>query len=402
MEINLFEFEKKSVLLKESDLIELNDEQINQKYEKGEARIITEQGAIKLPLVNGVFKGSNYQLRPTYQRRITWDSRKRSKLIESFIMNIPVPPIFVYETDYGKYQVMDGLQRVSAIVDFYDDAYPLEGLLEWKELNGRFYSTLPEKIREGIDRRQITVVTLLKESAKDVTQEQNMKKMVFERLNTGGVKLEDQEIRNALYSGKFNDLCVSLSENELFRKLWGIPTTVLTENDDIEEIEIDENAIEIAKNRLYMRMYDVELVLRFFALRHLDEYNVTLSDFLDCCLRSGNKFSDESLKQLRDLFERTIEKAYKLFEEKAFSQYSEYRKKMRWSAPQKMVYDALMLTLPNYDFKGLDLKVEKNVQILQKAFENKPEIFDGKKQSKTEIKERIAFFADVLNEIVAG
>ena len=219
MNINLYEFEK--------DLVTANnqitnstpsDEEINKKYVDGEARVITENGSIKLPLLNGMFKTNNYILQPNYQRRITWNNKKRSKLIESFIMNIPVPPVFLYETDFGVYQVMDGLQRISTIIDFFDNSFKLEGLLEWNELNGRFYHELPQKIKEGIERRQLSVITLLKESAKNTEQEANMKKMVFERLNTGGVKLEQQEVRNALYPGPFNDLCLELSKNDIFRK----------------------------------------------------------------------------------------------------------------------------------------------------------------------------------------
>ena len=152
MNIRLYDFEKS--LIKdgnEADNKYLTDEEINNKYSEGEARIITENGSIKLPLINGMFKSSNYVLRPKYQRRITWNNKKRSKLIESFIMNIPVPPVFLYETEFGMYQVMDGLQRISTIMDFFDNKFSLEGLVEWNELNGRFYKDLPQKIKEGIE-----------------------------------------------------------------------------------------------------------------------------------------------------------------------------------------------------------------------------------------------------------
>ena len=233
MYIKLLDFEKENFEGKDNKKSMLSDAEINEKYEIGEARIVTEQGSIKLPLVKDVFTNGKYDRKPIYQRRITWDNRKRSRLIESFIMNIPVPPIFIYEIEYGKYEVMDGLQRISAIMDFYNDGYELEGLTEWAELNGKKYSNLPQKIKEGIDRRQISIVSLLKESAKSQEQEQRMKRMVFERLNTGGVKLEDQEIRNALYNGEFNMMSKELSANKNFRKLWGIPTSV--DSDDNKE-----------------------------------------------------------------------------------------------------------------------------------------------------------------------
>lgn len=403
MEVRLFDFEKSMVTTNEKNETCVSDEEINQKYIKGEARIITEQGAIKLPLVNGVFTSDSYTLRPKYQRRITWDSKKRSKLIESFIMNVPVPPIFIYETEFGKYQVMDGLQRVSAIMDFYDNLYPLEELAEWKELNGRTYNQLPEKVKEGIDRRQITVVTLLKESAKDKFQEDSMKKMVFERLNTGGVKLVDQEIRNALYPGKFNDMCIALSENTDFRLLWDMPVDISRDKNSLEYDDIDdaENADEILKNKLYMRMYDVELVLRFFSMRHIDSFNIMLSKFLDSCLINGNNLSEDNIMQLKLVFNKAIENAKLLFGEKAFCQYSLNRGKMKWSKPQKMIYDSIMLALPTYDLSQISLDIEKNIDLLEKKYEENADLFNGKKQSKTDVKERATFFKNIIDDIVS-
>lgn len=147
----LLDFEKEIINSQKGVTLEVSDAAINEKYEKGEARIITEQGAVKLSLVNQVFNSENYELQPKYQRRITWDSKKRSKLIESFIMNIPVPPVFIYETDFNRYQVMDGLQRITAIIDFYKDCYELEELTQWPELNGKKYSQLPRKVKEVVE-----------------------------------------------------------------------------------------------------------------------------------------------------------------------------------------------------------------------------------------------------------
>lgn len=224
--MKLLEFE--TMLKEEKPIVSsvISDEDINSKYDKGEARIVTESGSIKLALISSTFSGSNYQLQPKFQRRITWDYSKKSKLIESFIMNIPVPPVFLYETDFNHYQVMDGLQRITSIMDFYSNKYPLESLTQWSELNGKYYRDLPQKIKEGIDRRQLSVITLLKESSSSKAQEEKMKKMVFERLNTGGVTLSDQEIRNALYEGNFNDLCIELSNYNTFKKVWQIDSNV--------------------------------------------------------------------------------------------------------------------------------------------------------------------------------
>ena len=410
MNIELLDFEKENFEGKENKKVMLSEEEINEKYEIGEARIVTEQGAIKLPLVKGVFTNGKYDRKPIYQRRITWDNKKRSRLIESFIMNIPVPPIFIYEVEYGKYEVMDGLQRISAIMDFYDNEYALEGLTEWPELNTKKYSELPKKIKEGIDRRQISVVSLLKESAKSQEQEQRMKRMVFERLNTGGVKLEDQEIRNALYNGEFNKLCKELSTNTTFRKLWGIPVSVDEDNNTKELYQLDtvdslDVADELALNNLYMRMYDVELVLRFFAMRHVNEYSGQLSDFLDKCIIFGNTILEENSDRgdvLKELFINTIEIANKMFGDKAFCQYKEIRNQFKWSKPQKMIYDSLMLALTKYDINSVPNNNKLITQYMEKAYKQNEEMFNGKKQSKTDILNRADFFEKIVQNILEG
>ena len=411
MDIQLFDFEKNILKGKEKEKIMLSDDEINEKYEIGEARIVTEQGSIKLPLVKEIFSSDKYERKPIYQRRITWDTKKRSRLIESFIMNIPVPPVFMYEIDFGKYEVMDGLQRISTIIDFYTDVFELEGLTEWPELNGKKYSELPKKIKEGIDRRQISMVSLLKESAKTLMQEQKMKRMVFERLNTGGVKLEEQEIRNALYDGEFNRMCKRLSENKTFRKLWGIPVDIknddnLKELDNLDIVDSLDVTEELATNNLYMRMYDVELVLRFFSMRHVKEFSGQLADFLDRCLIVGNELLEQDkdkIKLFEELFLTTIEKANALFGTDAFCQYNEIRGKLKWSKPQKMIYDAMMLSLTkyeidlNYDFEKIHIK-----KYMEKKYVEKMELFNGKKQSKNDILERMIFFDEVIHNILEG
>jgi hypothetical protein len=134
----------------------LTDQEINDKYVKRELRIVTETNREQLPnFVEALKRPEWMELRPFYQRRERWEESRQSKLIESFIMNMPVPPLFVYESDFAKYEVMDGQQRITAIFNFYTNRLKLKGLEQWPELNGRIYDTLPSEIRKGIDRRSI-------------------------------------------------------------------------------------------------------------------------------------------------------------------------------------------------------------------------------------------------------
>ena len=203
----------------------LSISQINEKYEKGEHRIITETNRERLPnFVDALSRNDYMEVRPFYQRRSRWDEERQSKLIESFIINIPVPPVFLYEKSYNSYEVMDGQQRITAIEDFYKNKFELKGLDLWPELNGMKYSDLPNKIRAGLDRRSISSIVLLKESAPNDEDAIFLRQLVFERLNTGGVKLERQEIRNSLGSGLFNDLLFETGKIRRFQRCMGITT----------------------------------------------------------------------------------------------------------------------------------------------------------------------------------
>ena len=400
MTLKIYDFEKFKNAPEKKQNNKLSDNEINEKYESGEQRIITEQGAYKLDLLGTIFSKSKYNLQPDFQRRITWDTKKRSKLIESFIMNIPVPPVFLYEENFSTYVVMDGLQRISAIIDFYNDVYSLVGLEEWPELNGRKYSQLPQKIKEGIDRRQLSAITLLKESTGDMITADKMKKIVFERLNTGGVQLEDQEIRNALYQGPFNNCCIDLSENRLFKKLWRLDGASGKESDTKYELDEELNLL-AAKNRMIRRMYNVELVLRYFAMRTIDSFNGKLSKYLDSYLAHANTYSPEEIEKLKEEFYISIKLADSLFGDKAFCI---YRKDKGWSQPQNMIYDAMMISMSDEKIRTFteSTVMEDNLRKLQTFYLANEDSFNGRKQSRKDILIRVELLTDFLVEEIVG
>ncbi|WP_434938095.1 DUF262 domain-containing protein [Shewanella sp. HL-SH8] len=177
--------------------VKMTDEEINKKYREGEIRIVTEQARYPLNTISSMVSSNGYKMNPEFQRRHRWSNEKRSALIESLIMNVPLPPIFLYEYEYSSYEVMDGLQRLTAISSFYDNKYSLVGLTKWPELNGKNYESLPKLVKQGIDRRYISSIILLNETAKTPEEAETMKQMVFDRINSGGEQLKAQEKRNA-------------------------------------------------------------------------------------------------------------------------------------------------------------------------------------------------------------
>jgi hypothetical protein len=373
--------------------VSLSDREINEKYRKGEIRIITEQARYPLDSIEAMLDSKKYILNPEYQRRRRWNNIRKSRLIESFIMNVPIPPIFLYEVDYSIYEVIDGLQRLMAIYDFYKGKFNLEGLEYWQELNGRNYKTLPEQVKRGIDRRYLSSIVLLQETAKSTEEAANLKQIVFERLNSGGEKLTPQETRNALQNGKFNQLCIKLSKNIYFRKMWKLPL----------ESEGEEKLLE---SESYRKMEDVELVLRFFAYRHIANLKSSLDKFLDDYLKQANNYPDDTIKNLENLFNETIDLVYSIFGSDAFVMPKEKRGN---KIPIKTIYDPMMHVFANNisDKENLlkhrqaiqsNLYQDKNLLYLKD--ENNRFLFDGRYNSKKDVEARIKYFQEFLQGFI--
>ena len=394
MEIKKFENENIEIFkTEEINNHIVSDEEINEKYISGEVRIVTEQARYPLDTICTMLNSGKYQLRPDFQRRRRWERPKQSRLIESFIMNIPIPPIFLYEYEFSKYEVMDGLQRLTAIKEFYDDKFPLEGLEYWKELNGKKYSELTKKIKSGIDRRYLSSLILLKETANSKTKADEMKQLVFERINSGGVKLEYQESRNALYSGNFNDLVITLSRNEYFCKIFDIPIS-------------EEETEELANNTMYKTMADVEMVVRFFAMRYLNEYEgITLKVFFDKFTDSANKLPQSVLDDYQHVFEQTIKLVFDIYGEQAFCLYKQISGKEQWYLtrnPKKTIYDPVMTVLSQkLDYADSFLKNKDQVMAATiELMKNQPELFNGRKGTKSDIAKRIDAFDAMFNKFI--
>jgi len=390
------------------------DEELNSRYAKGEVRIVTEQA--RYPLA-GILKmleeeiegedGSKerrYKLDPEYQRRHRWSIERKSRLIESFLMNVPVPPVFLYERDLARFEVMDGRQRLTALSDFYADKFALTGLQYWSDLDDRKYSELPTKVRDGIDRRYISSIILLKETAVNDEQAAMLKKIVFERLNSGGVKLGNQETRNAVYNGPLNRLCLELSENEKFRRMWGIPL-----DPKPEEINADEESDEIideptkAGLRMFEKMEDVELVLRFFAYRKIGEFKAGLnkiSEFLDRFIVVGNKFPEEGRARYRSMFVSTIDFLWDVLEGEAFTILDPSKRR-----PTKIVYDPLMFVANSPDVVPHRASLVANKEMLRAdlkdVYEKNQALFSGRRTNYNDTQERNRCVSEAFANTIA-
>ena len=110
---------------------------LEQQFDDTAFRLTQERNDFLLPqIIDFVSKDKWLNIRPEYQRRLVWSDTRKSLFIESLLLNVPIPPVFLYEWDLGRYEVMDGQQRLNAIVSFYDNGFALTGLDKWRDLNG--------------------------------------------------------------------------------------------------------------------------------------------------------------------------------------------------------------------------------------------------------------------------
>lgn len=373
----------------------MSDDEINAKYEKGEQRILTEINREKLPIfVEALNKPGYMDLQPFYQRRARWDKVRQSRLIESFLINIPVPPIILYEKEFNSYEVMDGQQRISALQIFYENNLELTGLELWSELNGRTYKTLPLKIRAGIDRRSISSIVLITESASNPEEALFLKQLAFERVNTGGVDLSRQEVRNCLYQGKFNSLLLELARHPIFADAWGIPTEVSDTREEVSK--------KLAENNFYKKMEDAELVLRFFALRHAENFHGKLEEFLDAYMIESLKFSNEDINFLKNLFLETIALAHKIYGDTLFKPFDP--KSGTWkNKAYKTYYDATMVGFSRHLLND-EVLIYRKAQVIEETKrlfrDDKSKLLTGGGKTKADIQKRLRLFDDMLSQVI--
>lgn len=266
------------------------------------------------------------KLNPDYQRRHRWSNEISSRLIESLILNIPIPFVYIsqdidvdeeIEDGHARYSVIDGQQRLTAIFDFFENKYPLTGLEVLEKLNDSYYRDLPPFLVRRLEERSIRCLRI------DSTVDQQVKYDIFERLNSGSVKLEAQELRNATCRGKFNDLIKVLSKIDDYREL----------------ISLSE-----AREK---KMEDEELVLRYFSLSHNDgykEYKSGFKKFLTSKMVDFNNFNDVQLKLMEMEFREVISFVKDFSKgDKPFSKYKNVDGKLGFMSNfNAAVFDAVM------------------------------------------------------------
>ncbi|SUB91737.1 DUF262 domain-containing protein [Photobacterium damselae] len=307
-------------------------------FREAQSGLVTQQSDFSLSAVVDMIEYNAIDIDPHYQRRDRWKPEKQSALIESFLMNVPVPPIYFSEDDYGSYSVIDGKQRLTAIKDFLLGNFALKSLDRFPVLNGYYFKDLPPPIQNALSvRPYIRVITLLQQS------DPSLKYEVFLRLNTGGEKLRQQEIRNVAYEGPLNTLLYKLSDSAFLKQ---------------------QLKIKSASSTAYRNMDDLEMVLRFFAISENWEYfGYKLAKGLDLYM-ANNRFAET--EPLEGKFNRALAACEEIFGERAFQKPLESGWREQFIAP---LYDAQMTAIAQLTTEEID-NLKSNKEELISSFRN--------------------------------
>lgn len=239
---------------------------------------------------------------PDFQRQYVWNQAQASKLIESFLVGLPVPAIFLFaERNSNQYLVIDGQQRLKSIFYFFDGfmgeevngkrkVFRLKGLNPNSKWHNKTFEQLDEKDRNQLLNSVLRAFIVKQLDPNDETSVYH----IFERLNTGGTHLNNQEVRNCIYGGAFNEsLLKDLNRYPNWRRI-------------------------IGKDTLDARQRDLELVLRFFALQVIENYKKPLKDYLTLYMRRNRNATQDELEIKADMFKRTCDMVVDCLGEKPF------------------------------------------------------------------------------------
>lgn len=225
--------------------------------------------------------------RPNFQRQYVWSDTLASKLVESILLNVPIPPCYFSENEENELDVIDGQQRIYSLFRFVENQFVLRELQALPEFNGKRFFELPSKEQRRIRTHTLRCVVVTNESHPEIKFD------VFERLNTSTMPLNAQELRNCVSRGSLNNLLAELSFDGKWLGIRGRRTPD-------------------------KRLADEEIILRYFSFRlqGVDHYRTPLKNWLNETARMGRRLSDAEVSSLRADWYNALDVALTWFDEK--------------------------------------------------------------------------------------
>lgn len=315
-------------------------------------------------------------LMPAFQRKEVWDNRRKSLLIESLMLRIPIPAFYFDEDNNSKKTVIDGLQRLSAVNSYMNGEFTLTGLQYLQEeCGGRLFDELQQKYQTRIEDAQLTVNILDSRSPK------NVKFDIFRRVNTGGIPLNPQEIRNVMASDSTRHFLLLMAKSPEF--------------------------LEATKKRVNdIRMDAQELCLRFIAFyNRYDPITHTITDLqktgimLDQCIEVLNQSTEQARNDVFSVFKASMKKCTALFGDKAFT------KPPKESIVNKVLFTSWAVVLSGYPCttEKLQSMQSKAVHCLRNRLQSDAEYFMSVSSStgtKTSIKKQFETANQIMEELL--
>lgn len=319
------------------------------------------------------------RLDPDYQRNYVWDNKKASMLIESIILNVPIPVIYVSQEKDDTWSVIDGLQRLYSLKRFFDGKFRLSGLEILSELNRKDINTLNAKALRILKNGLLRVIMITHDSNEEIKYD------VFMRLNTGSVHLTEQELRNCLYRGSLNKLLKDMSLNKTWQNLLGLKGP-------------------------HKRMVDRELALRFLCIsqgwnadkQELNGYRGRMKSFLNSFMSRYQNIDNHEYAVLKQLFDNTIEKVFAIYEVDAFRRSS--GEGAREKSINRALMDMLMLSSSQHSKNELLGKKQQINEKLQELMATDEKFRDSIKIGTSDTKVitfRLSRWCSVVDEICA-
>jgi len=259
-----------------------------------------------------------------------------------------LPVVYLSEEKDGKIYVIDGQQRLTSFFSFIDGIFPdgsyfkLSGLKVFRELNRKSFKEIDEELQDKIKYCTIRTITFEKDSETDLKYE------IFERLNTGAVSLNDQELRNCVYRGSYNQVLIDLSQDNDFRYLLGL------KNED-------------------RRMKDVELVLRFAAFYHSTylNYKPPVKRFLNNEMERYQDIKDKDALELKNVFKNAVTIIRSVLDKNAFKRFYRGDKNNPDGSWETKKFNTSLYDIMMYSFATVDKnKVYQNLDSIREALIN--------------------------------
>lgn len=357
--------------------------EVNEVYPNAEVRVTRAQYST-LHIKRLVEDRKELIIDPDFQRGNVWAKKQGAELVESILMGIPIPVMYLFEMRDGKKQVVDGRQRISAILDFLNDKLVLKDLKILPEYNDCKFSDLDAKMQGIFEDSQMYFYIIQPPTPERVKYD------IFDRVNRGGTRLTNQEMRNALYRGKSTRLISELSKTEEFLRATGHGISPKRKKD---------NYVILRTISFYLLYRKADVVIKQNG--EAIEYKSDIDDFLaKMMIFINEKASDELIADCRTMFLRAMNNSYRIMGEDAyrFAAYEDESGKSRKRPINMPLFEMLA-----YIFS--DDCVTNNSQITRDAINKFKDTYDYQKMlmsnvdSSTNVSERFSTAKKLLEQI---